>query len=137
MSPKNGKSGGAAKKRTPKPATTPTDTTSLTADGLTTEVLSDELVGEHAAADALASATDPRSERPGDTRTGWDATPRRWLSDGAAAARQVEAHLPDTVPVALGAGVLALVGVVEWPVALGGAGLYGMYRLLRPTGGAS
>jgi hypothetical protein len=58
-------------------------------------------------------------------------TARSFGQDIELVLKRVESSLPGSVPVAIGVGALALVGVLDWPIAVGGAGLYTAYQWLR------
>lgn len=72
-----------------------------------------------------------RREADPDEHDGSRSSPRRWGQDVGLVLKSVESSLPGSVPVAFGAGALALIGVLDWPVALGGTGLYTAYHWLR------
>ena len=134
VSQKNGKPGVANAKRGPKPAPRPAGTMPTSVGVPATEIAAPGHVAEPVADDTTSvQATEP-SDSQAPRPEGWSAAPARWLGEGLTAARQVESRLPGPLPVALGAGALAVVGVLVWPVVLGGAGLYGAYRLIRSVG---
>jgi hypothetical protein len=134
VSQKNGKPGVANAKRGPKPAPRPAGTMATSVGVPATEIAAPGHVAEPVADDTTSvQATEP-SDSQAPRPEGWSAAPARWLGEGLTAARQVESRLPGPLPVALGAGALAVVGVLEWSVVLGGAGLYGAYRLIRSVG---
>lgn len=86
---------------------------------------------EESGAEVTTASAGKSEKTKAEGQSGWD--PACWARDGGSALSHIESSLPGSVPVAFGAGALAVVGVLEWPVAVGGACLYGAYRWFRST----